>query len=156
MTKKLRVAVVGLGVGKGHLESYAMIPEHFEVAAVCDLDAAKAAAAAAAFGIARHTTQLSELLASGDIDIIDICTEHSSGADRTSARRRPARHLRKAAGRFAGRSRCRREGGEGRKRLVVPHFPVPFWQRPAKTETPPVQGFWSQSSANHHRNTLAT
>ena len=74
MTRKLRVAVVGLGVGKGHLESYAMIPEHFEVAAVCDLDAAKAAAAAAAFGIARHTTQLSELLASGDIDIIDICT----------------------------------------------------------------------------------
>ena len=74
MTKKLRVAVVGLGVGKGHLESYAKIPGHFEVAAVCDLDASKAADAAAAFGIARHTTQLSELLASGDIDIIDICT----------------------------------------------------------------------------------
>ena len=74
MTRKLRVAVVGLGVGKGHLESYAKIPDHFEVKAVCDLDAAKAKAVAEQFGIARHTTQLSELLASNELDIIDICT----------------------------------------------------------------------------------
>lgn len=74
MTKRLRVAVVGLGVGKGHLEAYASLPEHFEVAAVCDLDASKAAAAAASFAIARHTTQLGDLLAGGDLDIIDICT----------------------------------------------------------------------------------
>lgn len=74
MKKRLRVAVVGLGVGKGHLEAYAQIPEHFEVVAVCDLDSGKAAAAAAAFGIARHTTQIGDLLASGDIDVIDICT----------------------------------------------------------------------------------
>ncbi len=74
MTRKLRVAVVGLGVGKGHLESYAKVPDHFEVKAVCDLDAAKAKAAAEQFGIARHTTHLSELLASNELDIIDICT----------------------------------------------------------------------------------
>ena len=46
MIRKLRVAVVGLGVGKGHLESYAKVSDHFEVKAVCDLDAAKAKAAA--------------------------------------------------------------------------------------------------------------
>lgn len=74
MSKKLRVAVVGLGIGKGHLEAYAKIRDAFEVVAVCDLDAGKAAAAAADFGIPCHTTHLAELLASQSLDIVDICT----------------------------------------------------------------------------------
>ena len=75
--QKLRVAVVGLGVGKGHLQAYAAIPELYDIAAVCDLDAAKASAAAAEFGVPWHTTQFSELLESaeqGKLDIVDICT----------------------------------------------------------------------------------
>jgi predicted dehydrogenase len=73
MPVKLRVAVVGLGVGTSHLEAYARLPELFEIRCVCDLDEAKASAAAARFGIARHTSRFSDLLAAG-LDIIDICT----------------------------------------------------------------------------------
>jgi predicted dehydrogenase len=74
MVEKLRVAVVGTGVGKAHLQGYARIPELYDVVAVCDLDETKARAIAADFGIARHTTDFSELLRSGDVDIVDICT----------------------------------------------------------------------------------
>lgn len=74
MSEKLRVAVVGLGVGKGHLESYAKVRELFEVKAVCDLDEAKARAAAAEFGVAWHTPRFGDLLSSSEIDIVDICT----------------------------------------------------------------------------------
>ncbi len=74
MSAKLRVAVVGLGVGKGHLEAYTKVRDCFEVVAVCDLDAAKAAAVAAEFGIARHTSNLAELLNSQTLDIVDLCT----------------------------------------------------------------------------------
>ncbi|MES2957049.1 MAG: Gfo/Idh/MocA family oxidoreductase [Pseudomonadota bacterium] len=70
----LRVAVIGLGVGKGHIQAYAEIPDLFELKAVCDLDADKARATAAEFGVAWHTASLAELLASDDIDVIDICT----------------------------------------------------------------------------------
>jgi predicted dehydrogenase len=74
MSTTLRVAVVGLGVGRSHLQAYAEIPDRFEVAAVCDLDADKARAVAAEFGVALHATALHELLAREDIDIVDLCT----------------------------------------------------------------------------------
>ncbi len=74
MGQKLRVAVVGLGVGKGHLESYARVTDRFEVVAVCDLDEAKVQAVAAGFGIARATPSFAGLITSADLDIVDICT----------------------------------------------------------------------------------
>lgn len=74
MGKQLRVAVAGLGIGREHLEAYARLRDAFEVVAVCDLDAGKAAAVAADFGIPVHTSQLADLLASGRLDIVDICT----------------------------------------------------------------------------------
>ena len=74
MTRKLGVAVVGLGVGKSHLQAYAEIADLFDVKAVCDLSDVKAAATAAEFGVARHTTSLAELLARDEIDIVDLCT----------------------------------------------------------------------------------
>ena len=74
MSAKLGVAVVGLGVGKSHLQAYAEIPDLYEVKAVCDLDPDKLRATAAEFGVARHSTSLAELLASPDIDLIDLCT----------------------------------------------------------------------------------
>jgi predicted dehydrogenase len=74
MSRRLRVAVVGLGVGKSHLQGYAEIPDLFDVKAVCDLDAAKARATAAEFGIGQHGLALAELLASDEVDIVDLCT----------------------------------------------------------------------------------
>ena len=71
---KLRVAVVGLGVGRSHLQAYAELSDRFEIKAVCDLNADKARATAVEFGVAWHTSALAELLASPEVDMIDLCT----------------------------------------------------------------------------------
>ena len=83
MSRKLSVAVVGLGVGKEHLAAYARLPDLYRIKAVCDLDAARAAAIAAEFGAPVATAQFAELIAMRDLDVIDICTP--PGTHRTLA-----------------------------------------------------------------------
>ena len=74
MSRKLNVAVVGLGIGQKHLEAYATLPEQYAITAVCDLDAAKAKAASAGFPGAKPITSFAKLLTMRDLDVIDICT----------------------------------------------------------------------------------
>ena len=83
MSRELTVAVVGLGVGKEHLAAYARLPNLYRIKAVSDLDAAKATAIAAEFGVPIATTQFAELTAMRGLDIIDICTP--PGTHRTLA-----------------------------------------------------------------------
>ena len=73
-TDKLKVAIVGLGIGRSHLWAYGALPEQFEVVALCDIDQAKAEAVAETNGIATVVTDLSELCRRDDLDVIDICT----------------------------------------------------------------------------------
>ncbi len=70
----LKVAVVGMGIGKSHLEAYAKLADRFEIVAVCDLDVDKARAVAAQFGIARVHATVDDLLAREQLDVIDLCT----------------------------------------------------------------------------------
>lgn len=72
--QKLRVGVVGCGIGREHIRALLTLPEWFEVAAVCDSGEGKAVAVAAEFGIERAVTSLDELCALADVDVIDICT----------------------------------------------------------------------------------
>jgi predicted dehydrogenase len=71
---RLRVAVVGCGIGRLHAEAYRELNDRFEVLAVCDLDAAKARDFAAQFGVPRVVTDLAELCRMDDLDVIDLCT----------------------------------------------------------------------------------
>ncbi len=82
---RLRVAVVGLGVGEAHARAYATLPEQFELAALCDLERGKASSLKEslsqgssnppedAAGIAVFS-DFAELLTCDDLDVIDICT----------------------------------------------------------------------------------
>jgi predicted dehydrogenase len=47
MKAPLRVAVVGAGIGRGHVEALREWPEHFDVRVVCDVDLERARAVAA-------------------------------------------------------------------------------------------------------------
>jgi len=69
-TRKVNVAVVGLGIGRVHLDAYRKLPELFDVRAVCDLDEARLLAS----GVAWTTTRLQDLLESDQIELIDLCT----------------------------------------------------------------------------------
>jgi predicted dehydrogenase len=70
----LRVAVVGVGIGRSHLRSYQTLPERFEVVAICDIDAERAGPVAEEYGIQRVVTDLADLLHMDDLDVIDLCT----------------------------------------------------------------------------------
>lgn len=73
-TERLKVAVVGCGVGRSHVQAYAELAERFEVIAVCDLDEAKARSVAAEFNVPYVYTDYSELCKHADLDIIDLAT----------------------------------------------------------------------------------
>jgi predicted dehydrogenase len=75
MTDRLRVAVVGLGIGRSHLRlGYAAVADRFEVAAVCDLDRQRAEDAAEEHGVQRVVTDFADVCRMDDVDVVDICT----------------------------------------------------------------------------------
>lgn len=71
---RLRVAVVGVGIGRAHLRGYQAVPERFEVAALCDIDTDRAQSVADEYHVPRVVASLDELCRIDDLDVIDICT----------------------------------------------------------------------------------
>lgn len=72
--EKLRVGVVGAGIGKSHIAAYAALPKQFEVTVLCDVDAARARSVAQEFQIPRVVTDIRELYDNDELDVIDLCT----------------------------------------------------------------------------------
>lgn len=72
--KKLRVSVVGGGIGQSHIRAYRSLPDQFELVSICDIDEPKARGLAKEYNIPYVHTNLSELCNVGDLDVIDICT----------------------------------------------------------------------------------
>lgn len=66
-----RVAIVGAGIGAEHLRAYLALPERYEVAALCDLDTARATAVAQ--GRVPVVGDMGVVLADPTIDLIDVC-----------------------------------------------------------------------------------
>ena len=73
---RLRVAVVGAGIGREHLAAYLALAERFEVRALCELDRARAEAVLAELapgaGIAVES-ELEAVLADPAVDLVDVC-----------------------------------------------------------------------------------
>ena len=73
MSKRLRVAVIGAGIGAAHVEAYRDNRQGYEVAVICDLDADRAAKLAVTVPGAGTQTSYDAVLARHDIDLVDIC-----------------------------------------------------------------------------------
>jgi predicted dehydrogenase len=73
MNKRIRVGVVGAGIGSNHIAAFHELPDQYEVEALCDLDGDRARRVAAEHGVATVLTAYDDLLAR-DLDLIDICT----------------------------------------------------------------------------------
>ena len=71
--RRLRVGVVGLGIGRSHIEGWRQHPQ-VDVVAVADADAARAAQVADQYGIASRHTRAEDLLAAEALDAVSICT----------------------------------------------------------------------------------
>lgn len=74
MDEKLRIGVVGCGIGREHMSAYQSLPDQFEVLAVCDVVETSARQLAATYHVPRVATDLSQLCGMEDLDVIDICT----------------------------------------------------------------------------------
>jgi predicted dehydrogenase len=74
MPNTLNVAIVGCGIGNSHALAYRNLPDHYRLAAICDIDTAKAQEFAAKHEIPQVIGNFDELCANDEIDIIDICT----------------------------------------------------------------------------------
>jgi predicted dehydrogenase len=74
VAERVRVAVVGLNVGREHIAAYAKLRDRFEIVGVCDLDRGKADELAGRLrGVTAHT-DLAEVCARDDVDAVDLCT----------------------------------------------------------------------------------
>lgn len=68
----IRVAILGAGIGRAHLEAYRELRDHFSVRTLCDLDRGRAAEAAGGEDIGIET-DIAKVLADPQIDLVDVC-----------------------------------------------------------------------------------
>jgi predicted dehydrogenase len=73
MSGRLKVGVVGAGIGANHIAAFRELPDLYSVGALCDLDRERANKVAAEASVPKVLTSFDELL-SLDLDIVDICT----------------------------------------------------------------------------------
>ncbi|MBB4123730.1 Gfo/Idh/MocA family protein [Martelella radicis] len=94
MIDKLKVAIVGAGIGEEHLQKgFAPAADLFAVTTICDVDHARATAMAARHGIDDVVTSFDDLLERGDIDVIDICTPSKLHFAQTIAALEAGKHV---------------------------------------------------------------
>jgi len=74
MSDRLRVGVVGGGVGQGHIRAFQSLPDQFELVLLCEIQEAKKREITAQYGIPRSCTDIDELYGLDDLDVIDLCT----------------------------------------------------------------------------------
>ena len=73
MAERLRVAIVGAGIGAAHADGYQAHPELFEVALICDADLERARTLAAKLPGAAACGDLGEVLSRDAVEIVDLC-----------------------------------------------------------------------------------
>jgi predicted dehydrogenase len=93
MDDKICVGIVGLGLAAtAHIRGYLSHSEAV-VLAVCDSDRERAAAFGARYGIERVYTSFTDLLADGDVDLIDIATPTFLHATMTRQAAQAGKHI---------------------------------------------------------------
>lgn len=74
--RQLRVGIVGLGMGRGHINPYNAHPRA-EVVALCDANADLLTERAAEHGIDRTFTDAAALFESGEVDVVTVATPNA-------------------------------------------------------------------------------
>lgn len=74
---RLRVGIVGIGVGLLHLEGYQALDNEVDVVAICDLDETRITKIGAEYGVPQRYTDYNKLFTSGEVDAVSICLPNS-------------------------------------------------------------------------------
>lgn len=89
---KVRVGVVGLGVGRGHAKAYQASPLA-ELVALCDIDRDRLAQYGALYPQAHTYTDYEEMFAGGDLDAVSVAVPNWLHARVTTAALRSGLHV---------------------------------------------------------------
>ena len=81
-TKKLRVGVIGLGMGRAHIKGWQEHP-NVEVVALADPDAARLLLVGDEFSVAGRYASAEEMLATERLDVVSVCTPNKFHKDLT-------------------------------------------------------------------------
>jgi len=73
MSKIRKVAIVGAGIGREHLEAYQQLSERFRVSTLCDLDEARALEVIGSSSTIGYTDSFDRVLTDPTIDLVDVC-----------------------------------------------------------------------------------
>ena len=92
MSKRLKVGLVGGGIGGNHLAAYRKLRQLYSVEAICDIDEEKARAFARKNRIPNALTDFDEMLRL-DLDVIDICTPSALHFAQAKKALRAGRHV---------------------------------------------------------------
>ncbi len=84
MSKRLRVGIVGSGIGRSHAEGYCEFPDLYEVVALADISPERQNKVADMFGIPERPDNMEALYDLG-LDLIDICTPSGLHFDQATA-----------------------------------------------------------------------
>lgn len=82
--QRLRVAVIGLGIGRMHIEGWRQHP-HVDVVAIADTDAQRLDQVGEQFGIARRYGDAASLLANEALNVVSVCTPNKFHKELTIA-----------------------------------------------------------------------
>ncbi len=93
MSERLRVGVVGSGVGKAHIRAFQSLPDQFEVVLLCGTQEAKTRDIAAEYGIPRFFTNIDELYRLDDLDVIDLCTPSNQHVEQVQQALAAGKHV---------------------------------------------------------------
>jgi predicted dehydrogenase len=74
MSGRLRVAVVGLGVGFSHVAAYRELSDLYELVAVCDPLESKVELARGLLGVPQGYASFDALLSHDGLDVVNVCT----------------------------------------------------------------------------------
>lgn len=73
MTRRIRVAIAGAGIGKAHIIGYAQLPELYDVRYVCDLNPQRAEEGAREAPGSQPIGDLDAVLADPEVELVDLC-----------------------------------------------------------------------------------
>ncbi|MDA0578763.1 MAG: Gfo/Idh/MocA family oxidoreductase [Verrucomicrobia bacterium] len=89
---KLRVGIIGLGMGRAHLESYQKHPRA-TVVAIADTNPATLAAVGEKYGVAARYTDAATMLAAEQLDVVSVATPNAYHKPLTIAALRAGCHV---------------------------------------------------------------
>ncbi|MDR3710492.1 MAG: Gfo/Idh/MocA family oxidoreductase [Capsulimonadaceae bacterium] len=88
----LRVGVIGVGIGRVHLNAYKQL-SNVSVEAICDIDEARGSSTAKEFGVKKFYNDATDLFADDKVDAVSVCVPNNVHAELVVQAAKAGKHI---------------------------------------------------------------